>query len=316
MNNHLPLISVIIPVYNVECYLHRCLNSVLNQTYSHLEILLVDDGSTDSSGKICDEFSALDQRVKIIHKENGGLSDARNRGIDEAKGEYITFIDSDDYIDEDMIEYLYGLLTKMNTKISVCTNRLCNEDTGKIRLDGDDGKEERLTSCESCRRLLYSQAFGMSACAKLYHHSLFTSIRYPKGKLYEDTATTYKFLIKAGSVAYGRTCKYNYCLRSGSITRRRFDKRQLDLITMADAAVSDIVKRFPELSQAGMRFRIWARFSTLNRLSKAGPEFDKDREKIIRFIRIHSDSVLHDPCVQRRDKVGIWLLKWGGLSRL
>ena len=116
--NEAPLISVIVPVYNVEKYLAKCIDSIIAQTYTNLEILLVDDGATDSSGAICDEYAQKESRIRVIHKENGGLSDARNRGIAEARGEYLGFIDSDDYIDVDMYELLYNLIQKYGVKIN------------------------------------------------------------------------------------------------------------------------------------------------------------------------------------------------------
>lgn len=311
MDHTLPLISVIVPVYNVEKYLKRCLDSIRKQTYSNIEILLIDDGSTDQSGRICDEFAKLDSRVRVLHKNNGGLSDARNVGIEEAKGEYITFVDSDDYVDEDLIEYLYKMIERTHTEMSICTNRLYHEKTRKFQIGADDGKNEVLTAHESIKRLLYGRNFWVSAWAKLYKKDLFLNIRYPKGKLYEDTAVTYKLILKAGRVAYGRSCKYTYCVRNNSITRSAFSPRQLDLIEVADSAVSDIIRKFPGLAQAGMCFRLWARFSTLNRMFHVESEFYSTRREIIRFIRQYGDSVLDDFNASRRDKLGIYCLKLG-----
>ena len=117
---NIDLISIIIPVYNVEQYLSRCIDSVINQTYKNLEIILIDDGSTDDSGEICDEYALKDNRIKVMHKQNGGVSSARNEGLDISKGNYIGFIDSDDFIEKDMYEFLYDLLTKNNCDISCC----------------------------------------------------------------------------------------------------------------------------------------------------------------------------------------------------
>ena len=315
-----PLISVIVPVYNVEKYLRRCLDSILVQTYSNIEILLIDDGSTDQSGKICDEFAKLDSRVRVFHKENGGVSTARNLGIEQAKGEYITFIDSDDYADEELISYLYGLIKYANAEISICCANteilvcaadLYNEETIKFYAGTNDGKKEVLTVHESIKRLLYEQGFFVSPWAKLYKKLLFLGIKYPEGKLYEDTAATYKLILKAERVAYGRSCKYTYCVRNNSITRSTFSPRQLDLVEAADSAASDIIQKFPDLAQAGMRFRLWARFSTLNRMFNVGSEFYLARKEIIQFIKEHGDSILDDLNVPRKDKLGVYCLKLG-----
>lgn len=311
MSKKLPLISVIIPVYNVEKYLQRCIDSVLAQTYNNIEVILIDDGSTDSCGKICDEFAGRAPRVRVVHKKNGGLSDARNVGIELAKGEYITFVDSDDFIDLDMIEYLFTLAKWANARMSVCVNRLYDEDTGRFKTERNDGKKEILTSHESLRRMLYHQDFFVSACGKLYQKKMFEHIRFPVGKLYEDTSTIYKLVIRAEMIGYGRACKYNYCIRNGSITRSKFNEKQLDLVVAADSAVSDIVRNFPDLEQAGMRFRIWARFSTLNRMFSIDSRFYPARDEIIQFIRTHADDVFRDANTPSRDKLGILALKIG-----
>ncbi|MBR1540013.1 MAG: glycosyltransferase [Clostridia bacterium] len=122
------LISIIVPVYKVEKYLDKCINSIVSQTYKNLEVILVDDGSPDSCGKMCDEWTQKDTRIKVIHKENGGLSDARNFGLDCAKGKYIQFVDSDDYIEKDMIEFLYKNLKENNADISICSNYMVDEE--------------------------------------------------------------------------------------------------------------------------------------------------------------------------------------------
>ena len=126
-----PLISVIVPVYNVEKYLNKCVDSIIHQTFTNLEIILVDDGSTDKSGPFCEKYAALDQRVKVIHKTNGGLSDARNKGIEKATGDFVTFIDSDDFIELDMIEYLYRLLCQAEADISVCQRNEIEEGSNR-----------------------------------------------------------------------------------------------------------------------------------------------------------------------------------------
>lgn len=136
-----PLISVIIPIYNVEKYVKRCLDSVLNQTYCHLEVILVDDGSTDSSGKICDEYKKMDTRIRVIHKSNEGVSSARNLGIEVANGEYIAFIDSDDAMEKDCIEYLYRLIQENHCSLSICSYRIRFEGKNKYHNTGRGGKK-------------------------------------------------------------------------------------------------------------------------------------------------------------------------------
>lgn len=175
------LISVIIPVYNVEKYLNKSIESVIKQTYKELEIILVDDGSTDSSGKICDEFAQKDDRIKVIHKKNGGLSDARNAGISEAKGKYLGFIDSDDYIDKNFYEILYNVLKKYNSDISICKHRETytdyEENTSKLEI-----KEQVFNTEQALKELLLFGEVNNYAWNKLYKKELFNEINYPVGK--------------------------------------------------------------------------------------------------------------------------------------
>lgn len=192
------LISVIVPIYNVEKYLNKCIESIINQSYSNLEIILVDDGSKDSSGIMCDSYILKDKRIKVIHKENGGLSDARNVGLDKAKGEYIVFIDSDDWIDEKMIEILYNIIKKNNSDISICDYFLAYNE--EIQTQKEDIEIINLSNIEALKTI-YDKDLGVCmivAWNKLYKRNLFKDdIRYPYGKIHEDEFTTYKLLYKA-----------------------------------------------------------------------------------------------------------------------
>ena len=144
------LISIVIPIYNVEKYIEKCLDSVIKQTYKNIEIILVDDGSPDNCGKICDSYANNDKRIQVIHKENGGLSDARNVGIERANGKYITFVDSDDYIELDYIEYLYTLIKKYNTKISFCkVNVVFNENNTDNKLENNNKTDYKWTKIQA-----------------------------------------------------------------------------------------------------------------------------------------------------------------------
>ncbi len=299
-------VSVVIPVYNVEKYLKQCLDSVVNQTLKDIEIICIDDGSTDNSGKICDEYALKDNRIKVVHKENGGLSDARNTGINIATGEYITFIDSDDTVEKDMIEYLYNILKKFACEMSICTHNVikCNKKKKNFNLKSD----YKLSSKECIEKMLYDDGVDTSAWAKLYKRELFENIRYPKGKLFEDIATTYKLFVKSGTIACGHLAKYNYKIRNTSIVRKSFIKSKLDLIENTDNATRDILNIFPNLKKAALRRRVYARFSTLNQVLN----FDKENgyivKEIINFIKKRSSKVLTDKNVPLRDKLAIILL--------
>ena len=214
---NLPLISVIVPCYNVENYLKKCVDSILNQTYKNLEIWLVDDGSPDNCGQICDEYSKIDDRIKVIHKENGGLSDARNVAIDQATGEWITFIDSDDYVSVEYVETLYNLVEKYDCEVSVaCFSTFCEGQEPQVAsCVYEDEKMEPLYAVE---QMFYQNKFDTSAWAKLYHRRLFEKgIRYPKGLLYEDLPTTYLLMLESKGVAFTNKVLYYYLLRASSI---------------------------------------------------------------------------------------------------
>lgn len=213
-----PLLSVIVPVYNVEDYVGRCVDSILNQTYRNLEVILVDDGARDSSGAICDAFQEKDSRVRVIHKENGGLSSARNAGMDVAAGEYITFVDSDDWIEPDAYEHLLGLIERYQVKLVCGGNYNVDGATGERTLALCPEKEEVISAEEFVGRMFLWQGFDSSACDKIYHRSLLETFRYPEGKVCEDVPVTYKIVLSTERAALSDRPFYNYFHREGSIT--------------------------------------------------------------------------------------------------
>ncbi|MEE0898037.1 MAG: glycosyltransferase [Acutalibacteraceae bacterium] len=211
MNENMPLISIIVPVYNVEKYLERCVGSIISQTYENLEIILVNDGSPDKSGEICDTFAKIDSRIEVYHKENGGLSDARNFGVEHSSGEYVAFIDSDDYIAPNYIEYLLSLIKKYNADISACYMTETYGDTADYRTNDEFQNEQLLTGKEACLKLfgnLYSVL--VTAWGKLYRSDIVKKYIFPVGKIHEDEATTCKYYYEATRVAVGNRCLYAY----------------------------------------------------------------------------------------------------------
>lgn len=213
-------VSIIVPVYNVELYLKRCLDSILNQSYKNLEIILVDDGSTDGCPQICDGFAQKDIRVKVLHKVNGGLSSARNAGLDIASGEFVTFVDSDDLIHPNFVERLVEAVKQTGMKMSVC---LFNHFSDEEPLFFDEKKTNPLCLSVDDSISFYceltpakSTAF-ISSCTKLYKKDLFKNIRFPEGKIYEDGLVSYKLIDAADGVAYIAETLYGYYMRSNSI---------------------------------------------------------------------------------------------------
>ena len=223
-----PLISIIVPVYNVEMYLAKCVDSILAQTYTNLEIFLVNDGSFDCCGKLCDEYAKEDKRIKVIHKKNGGLSDARNVAIDVATGEFITFIDSDDYVTDDYIMTLYSLIEKYECKVSIALYNTFVEGS-KPKVVNRVYREDCQTNINAIEEMFYQEKYDTASWAKLYHSSLFaTGIRYPKGIVYEDLATTYLLIFQSDKVAFCNRRIYNYLLRRDSIEGSSFSSKKMD----------------------------------------------------------------------------------------
>ena len=213
------LVSIIVPIYKVEPYLRRCLDSIVNQTYTNLEIILVDDGSPDTCPQICDEYAAKDKRIVVIHKGNGGLSDARNAGLEISKGEYISFVDSDDWVDEKYIEILLNSAIAENTDIAIGeniqTNGFCNKPKNISTIKTYSSKEALYH--------LFSQnhiAFTIS-CGKLYKKELFSNLHFPIGKYHEDEFTTYILFYRSKKIVYTNCILYYYFRHSNSITGSR-----------------------------------------------------------------------------------------------
>ena len=212
------LVSVIIPVYNVERYLKKCIDSILNQTYKNLEIILVDDGSTDCSSKICDEYAKNDTRILVIHKANGGQSEARNIGISESKGEYIFFVDSDDYIEYNAIETMLEIAENKNADMVIADIYSVNE-KGEILNEGKGQytfQNESLFSAEEAAQAFAELDWG--PWNKLYKRSVHKNIYFPKGKIHEDEAIMFQLFERCDKIVYTNVRLYNYLQREGSTT--------------------------------------------------------------------------------------------------
>lgn len=291
------LISVVIPVYNVENYVGKCIDSVLNQTYQNLEIVLVDDGSTDNSGSICDEYMKKYSNIKVVHKENGGLSDARNCGINICHGDYITFIDSDDSIKKNYVAYLYELMQQYDCEMSICDFEYINEKGKVLNRVTNTGMVELFDRKEAIVELLNSSKINTSASMKLYKIQLFEGIRYPKGLLYEDVATTYKLILRCNKVVRGDVPLYEYLLRNGSITKQRFGVRKMDMVTNIETMCDDILQIYPDLEEL-CNTRIFSQYvATYIQATNTGCDNSIKRHLLM---KIHSLSQKRLPCMSRK----------------
>lgn len=308
-----PLISIIVPVYNVRPYLEACFNSLKKQNYPKLEFIIIDDGSTDGSGIFCDNFAKEDTRARVFHQTNAGLSAARNRGIKESKGEYITFVDSDDAISPDYVQYLNMLNNKYKTKLSICAIKEITLKNHRKNY-GQDYIEEPLSTQEALNRMLQESGFNVSAYAKLYHKSLWQGVTFPEGLPHEDLGTTYKLFIKCPHIAYGEKPKYIYKKRKESISSAGFSFDKMSIITLTDQMCDDLEPDYPYLLNTIRLRRMHARFSVLRQILLAKnptPEIKKYEQQIINYLKSHKKFITKNPVAKKRDKIALYSLLVG-----
>jgi len=238
------LISVIVPIYNVEDYLDDCIKSILNQTYENIELILINDGSTDNCEAICKKYEKNDKRVKYYFKENGGLSSARNYGIEKSNGKYYMFIDSDDYIDSDMVEKLYDAIVKNKVDIACCGKYLeYKNETILVNSKGDFFCD----NIESLRRILRIDNIDTSCCDKLFDSKLFQNIRFPEGRLFEDLGTLYKIIDISNGLYHIHFPLYHYRKHDNSIINSKFNPKKLDSIYFRKEIHEFVLKKYPQL---------------------------------------------------------------------
>lgn len=267
------LVSVIIPVYNVEQYLEVCLKSIMYQTYKNIEIILVDDGSTDVSGAICDAYAQKDSRIYVIHKENGGLSEARNIGVAVSKGKYVMFVDSDDMVAPNLVEYLYNLMCTYNATISICD--LLHIFPGEEINFCDETEHYIFNSEQAVCEMFYQKTFLVAACGKLYDRRCFENIFFPVGMLFEDSAVMYKILDQAQNIVYGNAKLYGYMHREGSITTKKFSKRDCDILTICAEIIEYMSHRSEALQVAAKAYQTSGAFRIYMNAPRNG-EYDSE----------------------------------------
>lgn len=239
MSDRMPIISVIVPVYKVEPYLHQCVDSILAQTFTDFELILVDDGSPDNCGKICDTYAEQDPRVRVIHQENGGLSAARNAGIDAANGAYLTFIDSDDMISETYLKNLYCAIMDGDFDIAICDMQSFEAES-EIKSPNvcTEMHSTLMTGREACLSIYHMDGkVPIMAWGKLYRANLFRDVRYPVGLIHEDDATTPKLLFRSDRISVISKKLYYYRIRSDSITGRPFSAKRFDCVKAVQSCI-------------------------------------------------------------------------------
>lgn len=310
-------VSVIVPVYNVEKYIRKCLDSLTIQTYSDIEIIVVDDGSTDRSGEIAEEAAGRDTRIRVITKPNGGLSSSRNAGIEKSRGRYLAFVDGDDWVAPNFVGEMLKASDEQQADICICNMKYINEDGSYRKRTPHIDHPDSADRIKAFSDMLNGYKFKFHTPNKLYRRKLFTDsgIRFPEGKLYEDAYTTYRTFAKAERFVYLPEDLYYYRQqRSGSILTSTFSKRRYDIYGALEAMESDFVKDSPEL---------WDSFDhcvVINILSLANyllpvyrtmdpSDFQEFRDRTVQLERtlLHS-KVSSNPMIPRTEKIRYHLL--------
>lgn len=298
------MISVIVPVYKVEKFLPFCVQSILAQTCSDWELILVDDGSPDRCGEICEQFARQDGRIRALHKENGGLADARNAGTAVAQGEYITYIDSDDWVAPQLLERLLEQAQITGADVVVCDME--KTDSEEMTFENTNAGPKTFTGPQAMEAMLYQTGFDTSACGKLFRAELCQKTLFPKGRLYEDLFTIYKMLFAAQKVVYLPQVLYAYRKNPDSIMYRKFDRRNLDELDAADAIEAFVQENCPQFLPAA-RARKFSSYSQVLRWMKDAESDDtaiKDElYRIWAFLKEYRVRMLMDRRARTKNRI-------------
>ena len=308
------LVSVVVPIYNVEDYLGRCVDSILDQTYGNLEVILVDDGARDSSGRICDDYAAKDPRIRVIHKENGGLSSARNAGIDIARGEWLEFVDSDDWIEPDAVESMLSLALEENAELVIGGRWDVKAKTGEKRPGLCPKKREVVPAEEVVSRIFRWDNCDSSACDKLFARRLFREMRFPLGVVSEDVPIMYKIVLDAGRVALLDKPIYNYFHRTGSITYTTVSEKNFHLSRHTAQILPYIQKNYPGLEREARYLRVRSLVYAVQSVDIASREDQKKFADLCcaerKALRGHTGFILNCGLFGIREKMTYLLLAY------
>ncbi|MGO2891442.1 glycosyltransferase family 2 protein [Enterococcus devriesei] len=298
-------ISIIVPIYNVEKYLKRTIDSILSQSFEDFELVLVNDGSTDSSGEICDEYARRDERIKVVHKNNGGVSSARNTGLITASGRFIGFVDSDDYIAEDMYELLYNNLIKENADLSICG--IYDVYEGKV-LEEKGNQYLIKNREETVEMILESKIISVNPVNKLYKKDLFLGVSYPEGSITEDAAVMFFLLEKAKKIVIDTTQKYYYYHRENSITTKPFSRSDMKTIEVWQNNEKYIAEKYPQYLSVAHTRVCWANLIVLDKLIMSENDYLSEQKKIVKFIRKNFSFIIKNAYFTKNRKISVILL--------
>lgn len=302
------MISVIVPIYNIKQYLPRCIESILNQTYKDLEIILVNDGSNDGSNIVCENYLKQDNRIVLYNKKNGGLSDARNYALDRMKGEYVTFVDGDDCIEYDYIECLYNLIqSNKDVSISIVDKVIFSKDD---ELKSIKEKNKCILSKEEIiKKMLLRNGASHTAWGKLYKRELWDDIRFPLNRLYEDYLTIYKVFEHVEKVAYSDAKKYFYFQRNDSIMNSKLTINKLSEVDVADEMNDYIINKYPSCKDESYDLKVSIYLKNLkNILNNNSNDFIEYQERIIDFIKKEKKYILKAKGILLKEKIKVIFL--------
>lgn len=321
------MISVLVPVYNVEKYLRRCIDSILAQTYTDYEIILVNDGSTDQSGALCDAYGAEYDCIRVIHQANAGLAQVRNVSVAAARGEYITFVDSDDAIEPTYLETLMGDLQETASDLSICS--WCEVSDDGVRTDLSwDQKEKGLQVWETeqaAKTLLYQKGIDNNMWGKLYAAELLEGVVFPAGKVYEDIAVAYQIFLKAKKVCYRPAALYRYTCNTSGISQSVFTPKRMDLIDNVEAMYADVEKRFSDYRSAA-RSRLLRAYIHVYLQIPDSADYQPYMRRVFSGIRKNCFAVAADPEAKRGTRMAAvlacvhpvllrWLNRWKAFAK-
>ena len=308
-----PLVSIIIPIYNILDCLEKCVDSCINQTYKNIEIIMVDDGSTDGTDALCDKMKGKDERIRVFHKENGGSSSARNLGIEQAKGEYLGFVDSDDFISHTMYEELVNAVLQFEVPIAQVSRDEIDDKGNKLPDVCTPPEKAFLCTSDKFMEELLMHRGDCSFCTKLIKKDLFADKRFPIGKLNEDFYLLLQMLKEVKGIYILPAQLYHVFYRIGSNTRKKdkneFSRVFMDIVENADVAQEIVDKHYPDLKEACIRFGLFQRLDYMLHIPVAQMTSDnKFYVEVKKYLRSHIKDTLGNPYLTKKNKIYLLLL--------
>ena len=300
-----PLVSVVVPVYNVQQYLEACVKSVQEQSYPNWELILVDDGSTDESGAMCDALAQTDLRLRVLHKENGGQADARNCGIHLAQGKYLYLLDSDDLVCPSALEQFVSACEREEADAAFTPLNMFSTDQPDRSGENTDQRPEVLTAEQTARRMLLHQGISHGAGGCFFRREIWQDLEFPKGKIYEDYATLYRAVAKCGKAVVFPEALYDYRIHTGSTMKSGIAERNLVILDVGEEVTRFVSEAMPALREEAEYLQLVTYLKTLKGILDGGSEkYPEAQERICRFVREHRE-LTRRPWAKKADRIKV-----------